>query len=218
MASQKVMDTAKCPKCHHSTEWAVWPMIDVSTDPNLRDKILDGSLFAWKCNNCGEQIGVLNDLIYKDPHNQFAIMLQRNANKDVLVTPEMELSEAYTSLRVVNSFLNLCERIICFENGLDDRALELYKVLLLSSDENAAVDNYICEGTDEGGFLMRAWKDGKPAGLFEAPPDLYVQMEELVQKTAKKSNDRFLYIDRLWAMRLFEEEFRQAAQIPESDE
>lgn len=213
MASQRIMDSAKCPKCHHSTEWEIWPMIDASTDPKLRDQILDGSLFAWTCSNCGEQIGVLNNLIYKDPKNQFAIMMERDANKDVSVTAEMNLSGEYQSLRVVNSFLNLCERIICFENGLDDRALELYKVLLLSSDENANVDNYICEGTDENGFLMRAWKDGKPAGLFEAPPDLYVQMEALVQKAAKEQKDHFIYIDRLWAMRLFEEEFRQAAEV-----
>lgn len=207
MASKKVMDSAKCPECHHESPWEVWSVIDVGTDPALRDDVLDGTLFAWQCKNCGKSIGVLNDLVYKDPINQFAIALERE-NDDEQEAKDRFLGDdasLYENCRLVSSFFGLIEKIICFENGFDDRAMELFKLLLLSSEEGNEFDSLVMEGVNEDGILMRAWKANQPVGLFVAPPDLYIQMDTKV-RTIEQEKDQFLRIDQSWAVDFFQKQ------------
>lgn len=213
MTSIKTKDVAKCPQCHRESPLDTWTTIDGQQDPALRDKIFDGSLFAWQCEYCKKKIGVLHNLLYVDHVNRFVVVLDRkNKEKWVAIEnwPDIEKGE-YDHLRITNSFLGLCEKIICFENGLDDRALELFKLLLISQMEEDEVDYFVCEGEDDSGLLMRAWKDGKQLGLFAAPPDLYQQMEEQMENDPiKNSADSLERIDQQWAMEFMRAKFGQA--------
>lgn len=212
MISTKKMDTAKCPQCHQESPLEMWTIIDAQHDPILREQIFDGSLFAWQCEHCGNKIGVLNDLIYLDGANRFVVALNRKNRENAIPIenwPEIK-KENYDVFRVVHSFLGLCEKMVCFENGRNDRALELFKLLLISQMENDDVDYFVYEGEDESGLLMRAWKDGKQQGLFAAPPDLYIQMEERMEQSGiEDATDQLECIDQQWAMHFMRERFAQ---------
>ena len=44
-----------CPKCNHESDYIVWYSINVTLNPEMKDKILGDTLFSWVCPHCGER-------------------------------------------------------------------------------------------------------------------------------------------------------------------
>lgn len=210
MASKQEIETGKCPQCHHESRWPIWTEIDAVENPEMRDTIINGKLFLWECPNCAKEISIINDLLYFDKNNHFAILLERdNAEDMVSAKGRLENPDDYERLRLCSGFLGMCEKIICLEQGLDDKALEIYKLLLLVNIDQPP-DYFVCEGIDESGLLMRAWKDKKAGSLFAAPPELYRQIEQDLKGGNKDFEKKsFVRIDQSWAMRYLDEEMKE---------
>ena len=43
----------KCPKCGAENQFRFYDSVNVSLDPELKGKVLDGSLFKMKCTKIG---------------------------------------------------------------------------------------------------------------------------------------------------------------------
>ena len=43
---------ATCPGCGETTEITAYSGINVAEEPQLKDKVKDGSLFLWECPHC----------------------------------------------------------------------------------------------------------------------------------------------------------------------
>ena len=41
-----------CPACSTEGSYTVWGSVNVDLDPELKVKVMDGSLFTWICPNC----------------------------------------------------------------------------------------------------------------------------------------------------------------------
>ena len=41
-----------CPACNTEGSYTVWDSVNVDLDPELKVKVMDGSLFTWTCPNC----------------------------------------------------------------------------------------------------------------------------------------------------------------------
>ena len=41
-----------CPKCGQDGQMTVWSSVNISLDPEMKEKILDQSLFLYTCNQC----------------------------------------------------------------------------------------------------------------------------------------------------------------------
>ena len=44
----------RCTECSCAHSVNYFPNVNVGEEPELKDKILDGSLFTWTCPECGE--------------------------------------------------------------------------------------------------------------------------------------------------------------------
>ena len=58
-----------CPKCNHESDYIVWYSINVTLNPEMKDKILDDTLFSWVCPHCGERFYAPYDFLYHDMEN-----------------------------------------------------------------------------------------------------------------------------------------------------
>lgn len=49
-----MIDTAhiSCPDCGLEGQMTLWSSLNVSIDPELKDRVLDQSLFRYKCKHC----------------------------------------------------------------------------------------------------------------------------------------------------------------------
>ena len=44
---------ATCSACGAAREVPAWSLVNVREEPQLKEKVRDGSLFLWECPHCG---------------------------------------------------------------------------------------------------------------------------------------------------------------------
>ena len=145
-----------CPECGEEFEYELYESANVTLDPELRGKVLDGSLFAPvcpKCNFCGVY---LHPFLYHDMEHKFMIQLDSYENlmdyKEEFVEHN-KVNEMFPGLTDdvkivgVTSLSDLITTLICFENGLDWRAMQMallyteYNFLKYCSDNKKKFKN-----------------------------------------------------------------------------
>lgn len=62
-----------CPECGHKGEFKMYNSVNVTLDPKLKDRVLNGDIFDWTCPKCGESLSVRYNLLYHDMDNKFQI-------------------------------------------------------------------------------------------------------------------------------------------------
>ena len=61
------------PKCGHVQDAVVWTSLNVSLDPNLREKLFNGEINIFVCQECGNRALVNVGLLYHDMHRQYCV-------------------------------------------------------------------------------------------------------------------------------------------------
>ena len=130
-----------CPICKHEHQVPTVCVVDVSRDGELKRKYEDGELFRFDCPDCGYRMKLGYSYMYQDsgirefiylsqeqPMEDGYMMDQIIKNATAMVEGKMEDS----ILRIVFSENDLQEKVRIFENGLDDRIIELCKGITLS--------------------------------------------------------------------------------------
>lgn len=116
-----------CPHCKNERERVVLESINVDLHPEMREKVRDLSCFAWTCPICGKTSLVIDPCLYHDMANQFMVWLSPDGSPPD--ASGFDPLAAYT-LRWVDSPNAFREKIEILERGLDDRAVEIMKLML----------------------------------------------------------------------------------------
>lgn len=134
MSQQRTIDV-QCPKCGRPGTFEVWDSVNVDLDPEMRAKVLNEEIFEWTCPHCGEEVYVPFGFIYHDMKHKFMLFFDPVDPEDHdkyepmpnnMITPFLE---GYT-VRPVYGIWNLKEKILTFEAGLNDLAIERVKYFL----------------------------------------------------------------------------------------
>lgn len=139
MSSLKHTERSACRICGGKEELTVWDSVNVTTDPELKAGVRDGSLFVWKCPRCGSLNLILRPVLYHDEENRLMVWCRQ----DRTALPEEAAAfgrqlEDYT-LRLTATVGELIEKVAVFDTGLDDAVMELCKyVTRLELAEKAA--------------------------------------------------------------------------------
>lgn len=125
-----------CPHCGQFQHMEVWQSINVAQDPNLKEELLNRSLHQLTCMSCGEESSFTLPMLYHDPSHPSMLWLSPGGkppleNVDMLLDSlPAEVAQRY-SFRTVETNNDLIEKIRILDDGLDDRVMELVKLLLL---------------------------------------------------------------------------------------
>ena len=167
-----IEDTIICPNCNHEQELHVTPTVNVTVDPDMKEKVLSGELFLFTCENCGFSGYAGFPFIYEDKETNggFLIYMEpgcedREVGVDGDVADQVLLQNM--TMRLVTTINELKEKIFIFEAGLDDRVVELFKMLSLSkmkADEASQIP-------DELRFSKMDTIDGEEKIFFAAFAD-----------------------------------------------
>ena len=199
----------ECSKCGTKNTAETWTHVTVDEDPELRDAVLNGTLFSHKCEGCGEVAGLIYPCLYHDHARGFMIYLIPDAEKAETFTalplpPEVLSSELDMSgykLRVAESVSALVEKIHLLEAGLDDRAAEVCKLLALGKLQERRSD-YLPAATH---FERREDKDVCSfisASAETAQVYLPSGLDEDILKTINERDNgtpRFELVNLIWA-------------------
>jgi hypothetical protein len=136
----------QCPHCKHDNQVETYETI-TSHDRQLREKLVSGALWSWRCARCAKNTVSLYPVLYHDMRAWCMIYyLDRRMTDDPRIIERMvPAAEQLTALRRFNASyrFRLCrslddfiEKIRIFEAGLDDRAIEYLKLRNRSRAEN----------------------------------------------------------------------------------
>ena len=126
-----------CPSCGGTGKFEMDSHV-YSTDSNRRGKVLTGELFLKKCPYCGKLLRLNYNFGYEDIEHKFQILYSPFECEDITnlmkeVFPDDRwgiLKKMGKTFRTVDSLHALREKILVFEEGLNDIAIELSKVMI----------------------------------------------------------------------------------------
>lgn len=191
--------TITCPHCQAETDHKVLDHINIDRNPELRAKVQDLSCFRVQCPNCGETVLAVHPCLYHDMANQFMVWLWPEEGE----APHAQFDPlAGYTLRRVDSLNAFREKINVLECGLDDRAVEIMKLLLFTQlNRDLDVVELLFHALDDRTGELRfvaVLSDG--AEQYVAMPGAtYQRLREDVEAYLYTPGADFAVIDMAWA-------------------
>ena len=214
--SSKEIQRIVCPECGAEHDFEVWSRINTELDPSLKMRVKTGELFRTVCPSCGQPIDVVYPCLYHDMGEKFMIYYApgREAMEQAAGAFAEGIDEAgekrgfdageegYRN-RVVGSLYDLQEKIAVFDAGLDDRVVEICKVLIGSelqeSQPDAAFDDLLYYRSGNGEDRLALMKEGNAFASISLPADIYAEVKKRYQPLIDRYGDETI-IDMEWVM------------------
>lgn len=143
--SLNLKQNVKCPKCGQMSEVTVWNSITVKDSDDLKQDLLRGQINMFRCPSCSYSALMPTPMLYHDENKKLMIsfspcndevlkhQLFDNVQKSSKESGELEKLEGY-NLRFVADYNELLEKILIFDNGMNDKTIEVLKLMILSQD------------------------------------------------------------------------------------
>lgn len=198
----------KCPKCGNEIETTSVSAVSISAEARAqRDEVLNKKLNICICEKCQTNIEIGTTMLYHDVENAFMVYYVPSLAIDVVreelnnIKDNLQQSTenlGYNFLRIVNSYDALIEKIIIAESGLDDRIVELVKIILYGQMQGKKVNAVYYDSTKEDKMAFLVLEEGNPH-LVAISADSYKVIEEKVADQFTDSLD-WLIVDSNYAM------------------
>lgn len=121
---------APCSRCGQQQTVTIYKSINISENPDIKDKVRDGSLFLWECPHCGQVNLARYETLYHDPSARLMVWLipsgEISETQMQAIAMHTKAMGGYT-LRRVNDMGSLMEKVLVSDAGLDDVVLEMCK-------------------------------------------------------------------------------------------
>lgn len=164
----------KCNCCSESFQAAVYTCVNTSENPELHDKVRDGSIFVSKCPGCGASCLYQGPFLYTNPTERQLVILSSAAIDD------SDLDKSFTA-RQVSSPGELIEKVNIFDDGLDDRAIELCKYVTVQDMGRTIKLKYLrLDGAD--GDLIFAYPQEGQMQMLSVPFSTYENCSAIVRR------------------------------------
>lgn len=206
--STSVTKEIACPQCGSAQSLTLYSGINVSDNPELKEKILNESLFDYRCPRCGYGAQMAYPLVYHDPKNGYMIALYRTNTKGNKVEAPQSIS-GITKRRVKN-LAELKEKILIFDAGLDDVAVEMVKNALCSIIVKTYASNkikcYFSRKCEDESLEFAIFISGKKEPIYHATkPEVYHQSAEVLRTLNFSEPNEFLRVGSTMAQALLDE-------------
>lgn len=208
--SEIVTKSVLCPKCKQQTNTEILISANTVEEPDIRKKVMDESIFRWKCVKCGFTTRFQHPFLYNDIDNRFMIYYIPNVERNKV--SDQKLEEEYKELsdikkRIVPDINALKEKIVIFEHGYNDMALELTKLAvaeIVSKDTGYNVHSgyFTNMNEDDSTVSFQFFVGGDKRSYIQSTRlDIYKRSVGIVNKHFSKVENQpgFLNIGKNWA-------------------
>lgn len=156
--------TVTCPGCGAVQAFHAWRSLNVTLEPETKQKFLRGDFTRVTCTQCAWSGPVVYPFLYHDMEKQLMIWLWLDGGEpDLNALPPGEEMKGYR-LRFVATQNELLEKILLFDADLDDRVIECLKFMIhtraaernqpLAGELYFAFNGKVAEGSDQVVFEL----------------------------------------------------------------
>ena len=217
--SLESVEKIECPKCGKKGDYTIWESLNTAINPEMKSKVMDGSIFKFTCPHCHEVTNIFWGFIYHQMEDSFMIDLCTDDGVDEQIAIINNIkggyikelganpTEGYTN-RIVTSQNDLREKIFIFDAGLDDHVIEIMKMYMISTlnsnNPDMNVTSLLLEiEADKVPRSFAVFNDKGYVGTTEYAQDLYDGIKESIVDKMDISDDDYI-IDSNWAYDSFE--------------
>lgn len=169
--------------------------------PFALSSIISGKLFEVECSNCGLKTYVDYPILVNDMEHHAMVYYTFPDESKETETAIVGLKKMYDGhARIVTDQASLREKVAIFNAELDDRVIELLKVIVVMQvqdelDGKSAQAVYFI--ADDDPRLEIVW-DGK-SGFITVDMELYDRIKDELFDEELLAQDEDLYVDQDWA-------------------
>lgn len=184
LRTMRSTEPAVCMHCRHKQDFVVYLAVNANLDPELREDLLNYTFSVLTCAQCGKETKIDYSFFYYDMTSKCWLWYIAEGDDDQVPFIEeaqsrlgMDTRDIYQDChcRIVRYPLELNEKIRLFEDGLDDRVMEIFKFFALMKNDELSGENakslYYVESCDEA--LQFLAVDNKGAGMVQLHPEGY---------------------------------------------
>lgn len=199
-----------CSECGAKAMVEVWQSLNIDTDPQMKESFRNKKMFTYDCPKCGKRTILNYPMLYHDMKNKAVV--QYIPEEGMIDTAVEGFEQIFADgadgekLRIVLTQNALIEKSIIFEAGLDDRLIELMKVVYVSNCDDELLNevrDVIFEKDDDGSMVFVFVTD-TDAFVAEFDMDMYKYLESSFTEMFGCEPDDSYLIDRQWALAYFE--------------
>lgn len=118
-----------CDRCQNKQSFIAWETLNATINRSEKEQLLKGHLTRFTCCKCGLSKSVGYPLLYHDMEKRFMVWLWPGAGDPDLQRMPIAGLKGYR-FRLVKSRNELVEKVLIFDDALDDRVVEFLKILL----------------------------------------------------------------------------------------
>ncbi len=195
----------------------MWQSINTESEPSMKEAVRNKSAFLFHCSSCGRETMINYNFLYHQPEDNLLIQFSaddENADEFLSMLESgdetlHQFSEQGYVIRLTRSLNHFVEKLLIFDEGLDDRLIEIYKVLVLmqyfkqNPETNAAIEAYFYSDKD-GDKQIHIVADGQYECSVAFNPELYHDLENNFGAHLPALNESQPVIDEDWAFDMFE--------------
>ena len=206
-----------CPKCGREIEIGIWDSIDIPYDMEQKEKVLNNTFFKETCETCKITFPIGYKCLYNDMEQKYLIWLAPKLEEEELKDVEeynerlkkdsrLKLAQGGYTYRIVRNDNELREKVLIFDEGLDDRYIETMKMVYIPVfKKNFVKDSRIMglyfDKKEEGGYQWVIILDNRPPLTADVNMDIYRDMEDKLENVVEeKTPEGFIQIHAPWAL------------------
>jgi hypothetical protein len=191
-----------CPGCGKSRPVNLVRNINAQVDPEQKQLLLKGELNVMVC-ECGKRTPLAADLLFHDPSSGFFCQVCVGDSSAIARSKKAFLDSGVvgSGRRIVRSMNVLTEKVKLLDEGLEDWAIEMVKVLLLASMDTPRIDEVLLfDSVDrtQGTLGWVLFATGEAAPRFLRSPLAPYERGVIRWKEVAPGDE--LEIDRAWAV------------------
>lgn len=194
-----------CPNCGKRYKLDLIVGINNAENPEFKDKILKENFFKYTCKNCNYECHMLYPLLYTDIQRNYCIAFTPLAgmSSEIKANKQMEMMLK----RRVKSSSELKEKILIFDNQLNDMAVEITKSALCSNISRAnsgkKVKAYFSRINEDENMEFAVLIIGEKKYNYHCTRiDIYNKALEMVKALKLQTENEFLRVGPTYAKEL----------------
>ncbi len=194
----------ECPVCLNEESVTIWQVINGSTDPDLKDKLLRKELQTHLCSNCGNRSAISQPLLYLDPERHLMYYCRASQSEAQTQAALQELPGLIGwQMRRVEDYNQLIEKIHIADHHGDDRLIELIKLSVIRQQEQEGGIRQIYFLTaDDSAFRYIVCNQDEEWCTLDLGSEIYLNAEKLAAKSLPDISGQWQAIDRSYAEKL----------------